>query len=95
MATPERIAVAAATRISDGSAARTRCGVGPPANSACSTPVVASSANPPNTPEARLSAMVAAVSRLFADQPRLTAWPISAGNRRATSLNLTVAIRWS
>jgi hypothetical protein len=39
--------------------------------------------------------MVATVSRLLADQPRLTACPISAGNRRATSLNLTVAIRWS
>ena len=95
VATPERIAVATATRISDGSAARTRCGVGPAANSACSTPVVANRAYPPNTPEARLSAIVAAVSRLLADQPRLNACPISAGNRRATSLNFTVAIRWS
>ena len=60
-------------------------GSGPAANSACSTPVVANSAYPPNTPDARFSAIVATVSRLFADQPRLTACPISAGNRRATS----------
>jgi hypothetical protein len=58
-------------------------------------PVVANRAYPPNTPEARLSEIVAAVSRLLADQPRLTACLISAGNRRATSLNLTVASRWS
>ena len=38
---PDRAAVAAATMISDGSAARTRCGVGPAANRASSTPVVA------------------------------------------------------
>jgi hypothetical protein len=42
-----------------------------------------------------LSAIVAAVSRLLADQPRSSACLISAGNRRATSLNLTVASRWS
>ena len=40
-AIPDRAAVAAATTISEGSAARTRCGVGPAANSASSTPVVA------------------------------------------------------
>ena len=84
-----------ATRISAGSAARTRCGVGPPANSASSTPVAANSAYPPNTPEATLSVIVATVSRLLAVQPSRTAWPIRAGKRRPMSLNPTVAIRSS
>ena len=92
---PDRAAVAAATRISAGSAARTRWGVGPPANSACSTPVVAYSAYPANTPDTRFSAIVAAVSSRLADQPSRTACPTSPGNRRATSRNPTEAIRAS
>ncbi len=94
-AIPDRAAVAAATRISDGRAARTRCGVGPAANSASSTPVVAYSAYPPATPETRFSPIVTAVSNGLADQPSRIACPTSPGNRRATSRNPTVAIRWS
>ncbi len=80
---------------SDGSAARTLPGVGPPANSASSTPVVANSAYPANTPEARFSAMVATTSRRLAAQPSRTAWTTRPGNRRATSRNPTDAIRES
>ena len=85
--------MARATRISDGSAAFTRSGVGPAANSASSTPVVANSANPANTPATTLSPRAAAVSSRLADQPSRTACPTSPGNRRATSPNPTEAIR--
>jgi len=53
---------------------------------------VANSAVAANTPEARFSVMVAAVSSRLADQPSRTACPTSPGNRRATSASPTEAI---
>ena len=85
--------MAAATKISDGSAARTRSGVGPSANSASSTPVVANSANPVSTPAIRLSVTVAMRSVRLASNPSRSAWPTSAGNRRAMARKPVVAIR--
>jgi hypothetical protein len=70
--------------MSDGSAARTRSGVGPAANSACSTPVVASRPKAVKIPASRLSEMVTAVSARLACQASRSAWPIRAGSRRAT-----------
>ena len=81
--------------MSEGRAARTRWGVGPAANSASSTPVVASKAKPVSTPETRFSPMVATVSRRFASQPSRIAWPISPGSCRAIAPKPVSASRWS
>jgi|GEM_PF-6561415 len=80
---PARSMTARPTRASEGSAARTRCGVGPAASSAVSTPVVASSPNAVKNPAARLQAMVTAVSRGPARQASRSACPTSTGSRRA------------
>lgn len=81
---PARSAPATPTRISAGSAARTRSGVGPWANSASSTPVVASRPKAVNTPPSRLSPIVITVSRGLACQAIRTAWATRAGSRLAT-----------
>jgi hypothetical protein len=79
--------------MSEGSAARTRSGVGPSSNSASNTLLVASSANPVRIPETRFSPIVATVSRRFASQPSRMAWPMSPGNCRAIAKKLVSASR--
>ncbi len=79
-----RSATAPATSASDGSASRTRPGVGPALNSAVSTPVVASSQNAVKTPATRLRDTVATVSTRLARQASPAACAITAGSRRAT-----------
>jgi hypothetical protein len=86
-------ATAVATKASDGIAARTRCGAGPAANSACSTPVVTSSAYPVNTPETTFSPIVVTRSRRLASLPSRIAWATMRGNCRAIARKLVEANR--
>ncbi|RBQ17348.1 hypothetical protein DP939_25790 [Spongiactinospora rosea] len=69
-----------------------KCRVGPSANSASRTPVVASGPNAVKTPPSRLSATVAVVPRGPARQAIRTAWRTSEGSRLATVRKPTPSI---
>jgi hypothetical protein len=80
MPMPARSPVATASHTSAGSAATTRSGVGPPANSSTSTRCVASNPNAANTPDTTVASATISVRVRSARQLIATAMATSRGS---------------